>query len=66
MAMFSSALVFGITTLCLLAGVTCLLSALLVPAAVGPEKRFEKRLEYSMLGVAGLVVFMVLFMFGQA
>ncbi len=64
MAMFGSALVFGLTTLCLLAGITCLLSALLVPADVGPEKRFEKRLEYSMFAVAGLVVFLVLFIFG--
>ena len=47
MAMLGSALVFGLTTLFLLAGLTCLVSAILVPAEEGPEKQFEKRLEYS-------------------
>ncbi|MDX5406406.1 MAG: hypothetical protein LPK11_05090 [Chromatiaceae bacterium] len=60
MAMLASALVFGLTTLCLLAGLTCLFSALLVPADVGPETRFEKRLEYSMFAAVGLVSFAVL------
>ncbi|MEO3679484.1 hypothetical protein ABGI61_10655 [Rheinheimera sp. FR7-31] len=60
MAMLASALVFGLTTLCLLAGLTCLFSALLVPAEVGAETRFEKRLEYSMFAAAGLVSFAVL------
>uniref|UniRef100_A0A486XJB0 Uncharacterized protein n=1 Tax=Rheinheimera sp. BAL341 TaxID=1708203 RepID=A0A486XJB0_9GAMM len=60
MAMLGSALVFGLTTLCLLAGLTCLFSALLVPADVGSEKRFEKRLEYVMFAAVGLVSFAVL------
>lgn len=64
MAMLGSALVFGLTTLFLLAGLTCLFSAFLVPADAGPEKRFEKRLEYSIFAVAGLVGFAVLMIFG--
>ena len=64
MAMLGSALVFGLTTLCLLAGLTCLFSALLVPAEVGPEKRFEKRLEYVMFAAVGLVSFAVLLYIG--
>ncbi|MEW5680805.1 MAG: hypothetical protein AB1780_00365 [Pseudomonadota bacterium] len=60
MAMLASALVFGLTTLCLLAGLTCLFSALLVPATEGAEKQFEKRLEYSMFAAVGLVSFTVL------
>lgn len=60
MAMLGSALVFGLTTLCLLAGLTCLFSALLVPSEVGAEKQFEKRLEYSMFAAVGLVSFAVL------
>ena len=62
--MLGSALVFGLTTLFFLAGLTCLISALLVPANVGAEKRFEKRLEYSIFAVAGLVCFSVLMIFG--
>lgn len=64
MAMFGSALVFGLTTLFFLAGLTCLISALLVPADGGAEKRFEKRLEYSIFAVAGLTGFAVLMLFG--
>lgn len=64
MAMLASALVFGLTTLFLLAGLTCLVSALVVPAEVGPEKRFEKRLEYSMFAAVGLVGFAVLLVIG--
>ncbi|WP_214000282.1 hypothetical protein [Arsukibacterium sp.] len=64
MAMLGSALVFGLTTLFLLTGLTCLISALLVPADEGAEKRFEKRLEYSIFAVAGLVGFTVLMIFG--
>lgn len=64
MAMLGSALVFGLTTLCLLAGLTCLFSALLVPAEVGAEKRFEKRLEYSMFAAVGLVCFAVMLYIG--
>ncbi|HEY0922128.1 hypothetical protein [Rheinheimera pacifica] len=64
MAMLGSALVFGVTTLCLLAGLTCLISALLVPAAEGSEKQFEKRLEYSMFAAVGLVSFAVLLFIG--
>ena len=64
MAMLGSALVFGLTTLFLLAGLTCLVSALLVPAEVGPEKRFEKRLEYSMFALVGLVGYGVLMVMG--
>ncbi|HAW92661.1 MULTISPECIES: hypothetical protein [unclassified Arsukibacterium] len=64
MAMLGSALVFGLTTLSFLTGLTCLISALLVPADVGPERRFEKRLEYSIFAVAGLVCFTVLQIFG--
>jgi len=64
MAMVGSALVFGLTTLFLLTGLTCLISALLVPADNGAEKRFEKRLEYSIFAVAGLVGFAVLMIFG--
>ncbi|SNY55192.1 hypothetical protein SAMN06297280_2796 [Arsukibacterium tuosuense] len=64
MAMLGSALVFGLTTLFLLTGLTCLISALLVPADNGAEKRFEKRLEYSIFAVAGMVGFTVLMIFG--
>ncbi|MBZ9612841.1 hypothetical protein [Rheinheimera maricola] len=64
MAMLGSALVFGLTTLFLLMGLTCLFSALLVPAEVGPEKRFEKRLEYGMFTAVGLVGFAVLLIIG--
>jgi len=64
MAMLGSALVFGVTTLFLLAGLTCLFSALLVPAAEGEEKQFEKRLEYSMFATVGLVGFAVLLYIG--
>jgi len=64
MAMLGSALVFGLTTLFLLTGLTCLFSALLVPAEVGPEKRFEKRLEYGIFTVVGLVGFAVLMVIG--
>ncbi|MDP2716116.1 hypothetical protein [Rheinheimera sp.] len=64
MAMLGSALVFGVTTLCLLAGLTCLFSALLVPAEVGAEKQFEKRLEYGMFAAVGLVSFAVLLYIG--
>jgi hypothetical protein len=64
MAMLGSALVFGLTTLFLLTGLTCLFSALLVPAEVGPEKRFEKRLEYGVLTLVGLVGFTVLMVIG--
>ena len=64
MAMLGSALVFGLTTLFLLAGLTCLVSALLVTAEVGPEKRFEKRLEYSMFALVGLVGYGVLMVIG--
>ncbi|KKO50116.1 hypothetical protein VT06_03810 [Arsukibacterium sp. MJ3] len=63
MAMFGSALLFGLTTLFLLTGLTCLISALMVPAAVGPEKRFEMRLEYSMFAVAGILGYAVLTIF---
>ena len=62
--MLGSALVFGLTTLFLLAGLTCLVSALLVTAEVGPEKRFEKRLEYSMFALVGLVGYGVLMVIG--
>lgn len=64
MAMLGSALVFGLTTLFLLTGITCLLSALLVPADAGPEKRFEKRLEYGMFAAVGFVGFAVLMVIG--
>ena len=64
MAMFGSALIFGLTTLFLLTGLTCLISALLVPADGGTEKRVEKRLEYSIFAVAGLVGFAILMIFG--
>ncbi|MBU1310582.1 hypothetical protein MN202_12420 [Rheinheimera muenzenbergensis] len=64
MAILGSALVFGLTTLCLLAGLTCLISALLVPAEVGAEKRFEKRLEYTMFAAVGLVSFAVMLYIG--
>ena len=64
MAMLASALVFGVTTLCLLAGLTCLFSAVLVPATEGEEKRFEKRLEYSMFAAVGLVAFAVMLYIG--
>jgi len=64
MAMLGSALVFGLTRLFLLTGLTCLFSALLVPAEVGPEKRFEKRLEYGVLTLVGLVGFTVLMVIG--
>ncbi|MAD77292.1 MAG: hypothetical protein CML20_21370 [Rheinheimera sp.] len=64
MAMLGSTLVFGLTTLSFLTGLTCLISALLVPADIGPEQRFEKRLEYSIFAVAGLVCFAVLQIFG--
>ncbi|WP_215396457.1 hypothetical protein [Rheinheimera oceanensis] len=64
MAMLGSALVFGVTTLCLLAGLTCLISALLVPAAEGAEKQFEKRLEYSIFAAVGLVSFAVMLYIG--
>ena len=64
MAMLGSALVFGVTTLFLLTGLTCLFSALLVPADVGSEKRFEKRLEYSMFAAVGLVGFAVMLFIG--
>lgn len=60
MATLSTALVFGITMLCLLAGLTCLVSAVFVPAEVGAEKRFEKRLEYGMFAAVGIVSFAVL------
>jgi hypothetical protein len=63
MAMLGSALVFGLTTLFLLTGLTCLISALLVPAEAGADKRFEKRLEYSIFAVVGLVGFAVLKIF---
>ncbi|WP_372626423.1 hypothetical protein [Arsukibacterium sp.] len=64
MTMLGSALVFGLTTVFFLVGLTCLISALLVPADAGPEKRFEKRLEYSIFAVGGLVGFTVLTIFG--
>jgi hypothetical protein len=64
MAMLGSALVFGLTTLFLLTGLTCLFSALLVPADVGAEKRFEKRLEYGILTVVGFIGFAVLMIIG--
>ncbi|MDP5150256.1 hypothetical protein [Rheinheimera baltica] len=64
MAMLGSALVFGLTTLFLLTGLSCLFSALLVPAEIGPEKRFEKRLEYSIFTLVGLVGFGVLMVIG--
>jgi hypothetical protein len=64
MAMLGSALVFGLTTLFLLTGLTCLFSALLVPAGVGPEKGFEKRLEYGIFTVVGFVGFAVLMVIG--
>lgn len=64
MAMLGSALVFGLTTLFLLMGITCLFSALFVPAEVGPEKRFEKRLEYGMFAAVGLVSFAVMLYIG--
>lgn len=64
MAMLASALVFGATTLFLLAGLTCLFSAVLVPATEGNEKRFEKRLEYSMFAAVGLIGFAVLMYIG--
>jgi hypothetical protein len=64
MAMFGSALVFGLTTLFLLTGLTCLISALLVPADGGPEKRFEQRLEYSIFAITGLAGFTILTIFG--
>ncbi|WP_019674889.1 hypothetical protein [Arsukibacterium perlucidum] len=64
MAMFGSALIFGLTTLFLLTGLTCLISALLVPTDAGTEKCFEKRLEYSIFAVAGLVGFAILMIFG--
>ena len=62
--MLGSALIFGVTTLFLLAGLTCLFSALLVPAEIGSEKRFEKRLEYSMFAAVGLVGFAVMLFVG--
>ncbi|MDP5135906.1 hypothetical protein [Rheinheimera baltica] len=64
MAMLGSALVFGLTTLFLLTGLSCLFSALLVPAEIGPEKRFEKRLEYGIFTLVGLVGFGVLMVIG--
>ena len=64
MAMLGSALVFGLTTLFLLTALTCLFSALLVPAAMGPEKRFEQRLEYGIFTVVGVVGFTVLMVIG--
>lgn len=64
MAILGSALVFGLTTLCLLAGLTCLISALLVPAVEGAEKQFEKRLEYFMFAAVGLVSFAVMLYIG--
>jgi formate hydrogenlyase subunit 3/multisubunit Na+/H+ antiporter MnhD subunit len=64
MAMLGSALVFGLTTLFLLTGLTCLFSALLVPAEAGPEKQFEKRLEYGIFTLVGLVGFAVLMVIG--
>lgn len=64
MAMLASALVFGLTTLFLLTGLTCLFSALLVPSELGPEKQFEKRLEYGMFTLVGLVGYAVLMFIG--
>ena len=64
MAMLGSALVFGLTTLFLLTGLSCLFSALLVPAEIGSEKRFEKRLEYGIFTLVGLVGFGVLMVIG--
>ena len=64
MAMLGSALVFGLTTLFLLAGLTCLVSAVLVPAEEGAEKQFEKRLEYGMFTLVGLVGYAVMLVIG--
>ncbi|HSG52006.1 MAG TPA: hypothetical protein VLA40_07850 [Rheinheimera sp.] len=64
MAMLGSALVFGLTTLFLLAGITCLVSAVLVPAEEGAEKQFEKRLEYGMFTLVGLVGYAVMMVIG--
>ena len=64
MAVLGSALVFALTVLSLIMGLTCLVSAVLVPAEVGAEKRFEKRLEYGMFTAAGLVAFTVLMVMG--
>jgi len=64
MAMLGSALVFGLTTLFLLAGLTCLVSAVLVPAEEGAEKQFEKRLEYGMFTLVGLVGYAVMMVIG--
>lgn len=60
MVMLGSALVFGVTVLCLILGLSCLVSTFLVPAELGAEKRFEKRLEYVMFTVSALVAFAVM------
>lgn len=60
MVMLSSAVVFGFTVLCLVLGLSCLLSTFFVPAELGAEKRFEKRLEYVMFSVTALVAFAVM------
>lgn len=60
MTMLFTALVFATTVLCLVMGLTFCVSAALVPAQANPEKRFEKRLEYGVLGGAGLILFIVM------
>ncbi|CAM3722909.1 hypothetical protein [Rheinheimera salexigens] len=60
MAMLVSALVFGVTVLLLVMGLTFCVSAALVPAQADTEKRFEKRLEYGVMGGAGIILFIVM------
>ncbi|MEH8020103.1 MULTISPECIES: hypothetical protein [Rheinheimera] len=64
MMMLGSALIFAITILCLLAGLTFLFSAFFVPATVGAEKQFEQRLEYGMFAAAGLIGYAVMLFMG--
>ncbi|MDX3774493.1 hypothetical protein QE250_10245 [Chromatiaceae bacterium AAb-1] len=59
--MIVSSIVFAATALLLIFGLTFLVSAIAVPATEG-EKRFEKRLEYSVLGGGALVAWLVLFL----
>lgn len=58
--MLGTGIVFAATVLLLIFGLTFLVSAAVVPAEVGSEKRFEKRLEYSVLGAGAMICWLVL------
>lgn len=60
LAVVASNLVFGLMVLLFIMAITCLISAVVVSKAHSAERRFEKRIEYSVFAAGSLVGFLVL------